>query len=101
MHHQQQRQHQQFQKQIEEKLRLLKQQPFRPPLDLPPEAEVLEGPCVRQDGSATSSPNTSPKTSNHSVYSNLSASDVGSCLSTEPEGGAKTQLYIYIFSQLG
>ncbi|ETE68960.1 Serine/threonine-protein kinase/endoribonuclease IRE1, partial [Ophiophagus hannah] len=85
MHHQQQRQHQQFQKQIEEKLQLLKQQPFRPPIDLPPET-LLEGPCVRQDGSATSSPNMSPKTSNHSGYSNLSASDVGSCLSTEPEG---------------
>ncbi|KAL7989623.1 hypothetical protein Chor_012289, partial [Crotalus horridus] len=90
MHHQQQ--HQQFQKQIEEKLQLLKQQPFRPPIDLPPEAELLEGSCVRQDGSATSSPSMSPKTSNHSAYSSLSASDVGSCLSTEPEGGAKTRL---------
>ncbi|XP_044305442.1 serine/threonine-protein kinase/endoribonuclease IRE1 isoform X1 [Varanus komodoensis] len=85
IHHQQQRQHQQFQKQLEEKIKLLKQQPFRPPIELPAEAEVLDGPCVRPDSSATSSPNLSPKASNHSAYSNVSASDVGSCISAEQE----------------
>ncbi|KAJ6656489.1 hypothetical protein lerEdw1_003777 [Lerista edwardsae] len=85
VHHQQQRQHQQFQKQLEEKIQLLQQQPFTPPIDLPPEAEFLDSPCVRMESSATSSPNVSPKASNHSAYSNVSASDVGSCLSTEQE----------------
>nr|XP_020638250.1 serine/threonine-protein kinase/endoribonuclease IRE1 [Pogona vitticeps] len=87
VHHQQQRQHQQFQRQLEEKIQLLKQQPFSPPTDLPPEGEFLDGSCVRPEGSATSSPNTSPKASNHSACSNVSASDVGSCLSTEQEEG--------------
>nr|XP_028568505.1 serine/threonine-protein kinase/endoribonuclease IRE1 [Podarcis muralis] len=85
VHNQQQRQHQQFQKQLEEKIQLLQQQPFNPPTDLPPEAEFLDGSCVRPESSATSSPNMSPKASNHSAYSNVSASDVGSCLSTEQE----------------
>ncbi|XP_061471498.1 serine/threonine-protein kinase/endoribonuclease IRE1 isoform X2 [Rhineura floridana] len=92
VHHQQQRQHQQFQKQLEEKIQLLQQQqPFSPPIDLPSEgAEFLDGSCIRPESSATSSPNMSPKASNHSAYSNVSASDVGSCLSTEQEEDENT-----------
>ncbi|XP_053153299.1 serine/threonine-protein kinase/endoribonuclease IRE1 isoform X1 [Hemicordylus capensis] len=82
VHHQQQRQHQQFQKQLEEKIQLLQQQPCNPPIDLPPESEFLDG---RPENSGTSSPNMSPKASNHSAYSNISVSDVGSCVSTEQE----------------
>ncbi|KAJ7317982.1 hypothetical protein JRQ81_004144 [Phrynocephalus forsythii] len=85
VHHQQQRQQQQFQRQLEEKIQMLKQQPFSPPTDLPPEGEFLDGSGIRPEGSATSSPNISPKASNHSAYSSVSASEVGSCLSTEQE----------------
>ncbi|KAH0629293.1 hypothetical protein JD844_011243 [Phrynosoma platyrhinos] len=82
--HQQQRQHQQFQRQLEEKIKSLKQQPFIPSTEHP-EGEFFDGSSTRPQGSATSSPNLSPKASNHSAYSNVSASDGGSCLSTEQE----------------
>uniref|UniRef100_A0A8D0L493 Serine/threonine-protein kinase/endoribonuclease IRE1 n=1 Tax=Sphenodon punctatus TaxID=8508 RepID=A0A8D0L493_SPHPU len=87
VHQQQQRQHQQFQKQLEEKIQLLQQQqlPFSPASDLPPEADFLDISCVRSESSATSTPNMSPRASNHSAYSNISASDAGSYLSTEQE----------------
>ncbi|XP_060619095.2 serine/threonine-protein kinase/endoribonuclease IRE1 [Anolis sagrei] len=94
VHHQQQRQHQHFQRQLEEKIQLLKQQPFSPALELPPEGESLEGPCTRPEGSATSSPNLSPKASNHSAYSNVSASDAGSYLSTEQEEDGSTSTIV-------
>ncbi|OXB64849.1 hypothetical protein ASZ78_006587 [Callipepla squamata] len=83
MHQQQQRQHQ-----LEEKIQLLQQQklPFRAPSDLPPE-DFLDTSCGQTDSSATSTPNMSPKASNHSAYSSISTSDVGSCLSTEQEEG--------------
>ncbi|OXB77043.1 UNVERIFIED_CONTAM: hypothetical protein H355_014865 [Colinus virginianus] len=83
MHQQQQRQHQ-----LEEKIQLLQQQklPFRAPSDLPPE-DFLDASCGQTDSSATSTPNMSPKASNHSAYSSISTSDVGSCLSTEQEEG--------------
>lgn len=96
MHHQQQRQHQQFQKQLEEKIQLLQHQPFTPAIDLPPEADFLDGSCARGESSATSTPNMSPKASNHSAYSNVSASDVGSGLSTEQEEGEKDDLIFLV-----
>nr|XP_033816601.1 serine/threonine-protein kinase/endoribonuclease IRE1 isoform X2 [Geotrypetes seraphini] len=88
VHHQQQLQHQQFQKQLEEKIQLLQQQntTFPSPGDMTQDAEFLDATCVRAEGSATSTPNISPKASNHSVPSNLSVSDVGSTVSTELEG---------------
>ncbi|NXX52722.1 ERN1 endoribonuclease, partial [Scopus umbretta] len=84
VHQQQQRQHQ-----LEEKIQLLQQQklPFRAPSDLPPEADFLDTSYGRTESSATSTPNMSPRASNHSAYSSISTSDVGSCLSTEHEEG--------------
>ncbi|XP_077184967.1 serine/threonine-protein kinase/endoribonuclease IRE1 [Paroedura picta] len=90
MHHQ--RQHQQFQKQLEEKIQLLQHQPFSPAIDLPPEADFSDGSCARAESSATSTPNMSPKASNHSAYSIVSASDVGSGLSTEQEEDGDTDV---------
>ncbi|NXA48556.1 ERN2 endoribonuclease, partial [Nothocercus julius] len=92
VHQQQQRQHQ-----LEEKIHLLQQQqqqqqqqlPFSAPSDLSAEADFLDASYVRTESSATSTPNLSPRASNHSAYSNISASDVGSCLSTEQEEGGK------------
>uniref|UniRef100_G1N759 Serine/threonine-protein kinase/endoribonuclease IRE1 n=1 Tax=Meleagris gallopavo TaxID=9103 RepID=G1N759_MELGA len=83
VHQQQQRQHQ-----LEEKIQLLQQQklPFRAPSDLPAE-DFLDTSYGQTDSSATSTPNMSPKASNHSAYSSISTSDVGSCLSTEQEEG--------------
>uniref|UniRef100_A0A8D0B6D6 Serine/threonine-protein kinase/endoribonuclease IRE1 n=1 Tax=Salvator merianae TaxID=96440 RepID=A0A8D0B6D6_SALMN len=85
IHHQQQ--HQQFQKQLEAKIQLLQQQPFSPSLDLLPETEFLDGSSVKPD-TTTSTPNMSPKASNHSAYSNVS--DAGSGLSTEQEEDGST-----------
>nr|XP_013808558.1 PREDICTED: serine/threonine-protein kinase/endoribonuclease IRE1 isoform X4 [Apteryx mantelli mantelli] len=84
VHQQQQRQHQ-----LEEKIQLLQQQqlPFSAPSDLSPEADFLDASYIRTESSATSTPNLSPRASNHSAYSNISTSDVGSCLSTEQEEG--------------
>ncbi|XP_061867068.1 serine/threonine-protein kinase/endoribonuclease IRE1 isoform X2 [Colius striatus] len=81
--------HQQQQQQLEEKMQLLQQEklPFRAPGDLPPEADFLDTSYGRTESSATSTPTVSPRASNHSAYSSISASDVGSCLSTEPEEG--------------
>uniref|UniRef100_A0A8C5R512 Serine/threonine-protein kinase/endoribonuclease IRE1 n=1 Tax=Leptobrachium leishanense TaxID=445787 RepID=A0A8C5R512_9ANUR len=64
---QQQLQHQQFQKQLEEKIQLLQMQQ------------------VTFQTSANSTPNVSPKASNHSLHSNMSTSEVGSIISTELE----------------
>ncbi|KQK81807.1 hypothetical protein AAES_77214 [Amazona aestiva] len=84
VHQQQQRQHQ-----LEEKIQLLQQQslPFRGPSEMPPEADFLDTSNARTESSAASTPNVSPRASNHSAYSNISTSDVGSCLSTEQEEG--------------
>uniref|UniRef100_A0A8C3QXU1 non-specific serine/threonine protein kinase n=1 Tax=Cyanoderma ruficeps TaxID=181631 RepID=A0A8C3QXU1_9PASS len=84
VHQQQQRQHQ-----LEEKIQLLQQQklPFGAPGDLPPEADFLDMSYGRTESSAASTPNLSPRASNHSAYSNISTSDVGSCFSTEQEEG--------------
>lgn len=86
VHQQQQRQHQ-----LEEKIQLLQQQklPFGAPGDLPSEADFLDMSYGRTESSAASTPNLSPRASNHSAYSNISTSDVGSCFSTEQEEGGK------------
>uniref|UniRef100_A0A8C3EBB3 Serine/threonine-protein kinase/endoribonuclease IRE1 n=1 Tax=Corvus moneduloides TaxID=1196302 RepID=A0A8C3EBB3_CORMO len=84
VHQQQQRQHQ-----LEEKIQLLQQQKlsFGAPSDLPPDADFLDTSYGRMESSGASTPNLSPRASNHSAYSNVSTSDVGSCLSTEQEEG--------------
>uniref|UniRef100_H3B8N1 Serine/threonine-protein kinase/endoribonuclease IRE1 n=1 Tax=Latimeria chalumnae TaxID=7897 RepID=H3B8N1_LATCH len=82
---QQQLQHQQFQKQLEEKIELLqRQQLILPPPHVSQEADFLDVSRARTESSTTSTPTTSPKASNHSIHSNLSASEVGSS-ATEQE----------------
>ncbi|XP_051996106.1 serine/threonine-protein kinase/endoribonuclease IRE1-like isoform X1 [Xyrauchen texanus] len=75
VHKQQQLQHQQFQQKMEEKLQLLQQQQliFHPPADLPPDADFLEVAHTRSESSAHSSPNVTPRASNHS---NMSLSEM-------------------------
>ncbi|XP_038613027.1 serine/threonine-protein kinase/endoribonuclease IRE1 isoform X2 [Tachyglossus aculeatus] len=76
MHRQQQQlQHQQFQKQLEEKIQLLQQQqlPFHPAGELAQDPDFLDvATCGQSESSATSSPNVSPRASNHSLHSNTS-----------------------------
>lgn len=72
------------------------QLPFSAPSDLPPEADFLDTSYVQTESSATSTPNVSPKASNHSAYSNLSGSDTGRCLSTEQEEGGNVNLTSFI-----
>uniref|UniRef100_A0AAY4BYX3 Serine/threonine-protein kinase/endoribonuclease IRE1 n=1 Tax=Denticeps clupeoides TaxID=299321 RepID=A0AAY4BYX3_9TELE len=75
---QQQRQHQLFQKQMEEKLEVLQRQQmvFQPPAELSPDdndfLEVAQG---RAESSTHSSPNLTPRASNHST---MSVSELGS-----------------------
>lgn len=85
MHKQQQLQHQQFQRQMEEKLELLQRQQlvFQPPSDLPPDADFLDVARVRTESSNNSSPSLTPRASNHS---NLSVPEQGSS-ALEPEDG--------------
>ncbi|XP_059804251.1 serine/threonine-protein kinase/endoribonuclease IRE1-like isoform X1 [Hypanus sabinus] len=82
---QQQRQHEQFQRHLEERLELMqkRQIAFRPPL-LGPESEFVEAPRLGTDSSCTNTPNASPRVSNHSMYSNHSISEFGSS-ATEQE----------------
>ncbi|KAM8824539.1 serine/threonine-protein kinase/endoribonuclease IRE1 isoform 1-T1 [Synchiropus picturatus] len=87
VHKQQQLQHQEFQRQMEERLELLqRQQPF-PPADmglaLTPDSDYLEVAHARSDCSDHSSPNVTPRASNHS---NLSVSELG-CSAAEHEDG--------------
>ncbi|MBV99046.1 Serine/threonine-protein kinase/endoribonuclease IRE1, partial [Eschrichtius robustus] len=73
---QRQLQHQQFQKELE-KIQLLQQQqlPFHPPGDVAAQdAELLDSCGQYSESSATSSPSTSPRVSNHSLHSSGSAS---------------------------
>lgn len=75
---QQQLQHQEFQRQMEERLELLqRQQPF-PTADmglaLAPDADYLDAAHIRSEGSDHSSPNVTPHASNHS---NMSLSEMG------------------------
>uniref|UniRef100_A0A8C9VF40 Serine/threonine-protein kinase/endoribonuclease IRE1 n=1 Tax=Scleropages formosus TaxID=113540 RepID=A0A8C9VF40_SCLFO len=83
VHKQQQLQHQQFQRQMEEKLELLQKQQlvFQPPTDLALEADFLD--AARAQGSSHSSPSLTPRASNHS---NLSASEIGSSANENEEG---------------
>uniref|UniRef100_A0A672H7C7 Serine/threonine-protein kinase/endoribonuclease IRE1 n=1 Tax=Salarias fasciatus TaxID=181472 RepID=A0A672H7C7_SALFA len=75
---QQQLQHQEFQRQMEERLELLqRQQPFPPAevaLGLAPDSDYLEVARIRSECSDHSSPNVTPRASNHS---NLSVSELG------------------------
>ncbi|KAJ8399645.1 hypothetical protein AAFF_G00407500 [Aldrovandia affinis] len=85
MHKQQQLQHQQFQRQMEEKLELLQRQQlvFQPPSDLPPDADFLDAARARTESSDNSSPSLTPRASNHS---NLSVPELTSA-ALEPEDG--------------
>lgn len=84
---QQQLQHQEFQRQMEERLELLqRQQPF-PTADLglalAPDADYLDASHLRSDGSDHSSPNVTPRASNHS---NMSLSESGGQLYDHDDG---------------
>ncbi len=85
-HKQQQLQHQQFQQQMEEKLQLLQQQQliFQLPSDLPPDTDFLEAAHTRSESSTHSSPNVTPRASNHS---NVSQSEIGHSANEHEEAG--------------
>ncbi|XP_060921675.1 serine/threonine-protein kinase/endoribonuclease IRE1-like isoform X2 [Labrus mixtus] len=87
VHKQQQLQHQEFQRQMEEKLELLqRQQPFPPSdlgLGLAPDSDYLEVARTRSECSDHSSPNVTPRASNHS---NLSVSELGSSANEHEDG---------------
>ncbi|XP_047211937.1 serine/threonine-protein kinase/endoribonuclease IRE1-like isoform X1 [Girardinichthys multiradiatus] len=87
VHKQQQLQHQEFQRQMEERLELLqRQQPFSPAevgLGLASDSDFLEVIRTRFDCSDHSSPNVTPRASNHS---NLSVSEVGSSTYEHEDG---------------
>uniref|UniRef100_A0A8C4F8U7 Serine/threonine-protein kinase/endoribonuclease IRE1 n=1 Tax=Dicentrarchus labrax TaxID=13489 RepID=A0A8C4F8U7_DICLA len=87
VHKQQQLQHQEFQRQMEERLELLqRQQPFPPAdvgLGLVPESDYLEVARTRSECSDHSSPNVTPRASNHS---NLSVSELGSSANEHEDG---------------
>ncbi|XP_066560366.1 serine/threonine-protein kinase/endoribonuclease IRE1 [Amia ocellicauda] len=91
MHKQQQLQHQQFQKQMEEKIELLqkRQLVFQPPLDLPQDSDFLDGVRLRGESSNNSSPCASPRASNHS---NLSVSEMGSSATEHEEGDEESSI---------
>uniref|UniRef100_A0A8C3AE32 Serine/threonine-protein kinase/endoribonuclease IRE1 n=1 Tax=Cyclopterus lumpus TaxID=8103 RepID=A0A8C3AE32_CYCLU len=84
VHKQQQLQHQEFQRQMEEKLeQLQRQQPFSTAdvgLGLTPDGDYLE---VAHTCSDHSSPNVTPRASNHS---NLSVSELGSSANEHEDG---------------
>ncbi|CAG11431.1 unnamed protein product, partial [Tetraodon nigroviridis] len=87
VHKQQQLQHQEFQRQMEEKLELLqRQQPFLSPdiaLGLAQDGDYLEVVRARSESSDHSSPNVTPRASNHS---NLSVSELGGSPYEREEG---------------
>lgn len=86
MQKQQQLQHQQFQRQMEEKLELLQRQQllFQPPGDLLPDGDFLEVTPGRAESSGQSSTNATPRASNHS---NLSHSEPGGSAAEHEDGG--------------
>ncbi|KAM3920835.1 serine/threonine-protein kinase/endoribonuclease IRE1 [Leptodactylus fuscus] len=96
MHQQQQLQHQQFQKQLEEKIQLLQMQhvTFQSPAEVTADGDYLDVAVVRGESSANSTPNMSPRASNHSMHSNLSTSEVGSVVSTEQEDADEEMIVI-------
>lgn len=84
VHRQQQLQHQEFQRQMEERLELLqRQQPFSP-ADVTPDGDYLDVTRTRSDCSDNSSPNVTPRASNHS---NLSVSELGTWTNETEDGG--------------
>uniref|UniRef100_A0A674NN03 Serine/threonine-protein kinase/endoribonuclease IRE1 n=1 Tax=Takifugu rubripes TaxID=31033 RepID=A0A674NN03_TAKRU len=87
VHKQQQLQHQEFQRQMEERLELLqRQQPFLSAdigLGLGQDSDYLEVVRARSESSDHSSPNVTPRASNHS---NLSVSEHGSSPYEHEEG---------------
>ncbi|KAL4593095.1 Serine/threonine-protein kinase/endoribonuclease IRE1-like, partial [Arapaima gigas] len=89
VHKQQQLQHQQFQRQMEEKLELLQKQQliFQPPSDLPLDTDFLD--AARVQSSNHSSPSLTPRASNHS---NLSASEIGSSTNEHEEGDEESNI---------
>ncbi|KAJ1129588.1 hypothetical protein NDU88_007955 [Pleurodeles waltl] len=95
---QQQLQNQQFQKQLEEKIQLLQQQnvPFIPITDVTHDLGFFDTSGARTESSAASTPNISPRASNHSVPSNVSVSEVGSTISSEQEDGDEDQNIVKI-----
>lgn len=78
---QQQLQHQQFQQQMEEKLHLLQRQHL---IFQPPDSDFLETAHIRSEGSSHSSPNITPRASNHS---NLSQSETVHSANEHEEAG--------------
>uniref|UniRef100_H2LYJ6 Serine/threonine-protein kinase/endoribonuclease IRE1 n=1 Tax=Oryzias latipes TaxID=8090 RepID=H2LYJ6_ORYLA len=83
VHRQQQLQHQEFQRQMEERLELLqRQQPFSP-ADVTPDGDYLDVTRTRSDCSDNSSPNVTPRASNHS---NLSVSELGTWTNETEDG---------------
>lgn len=88
VHRQQQLQHQEFQRQMEERLELLqRQQPFPSAdmgLGLVPDSDYLEVARARSESSDHSSPNVTPRASNHS---NMSMSEIGSSANEHEDGG--------------
>ncbi|KAF7698222.1 serine/threonine-protein kinase/endoribonuclease IRE1-like [Silurus meridionalis] len=85
MQKQQQLQHQQFQRQMEEKLELLQKQQllFQPPGDLLPDGDFLEVARGRAESSGQSSANATPRASNHS---NMSHSEPGGSAAEHEDG---------------
>ncbi|XP_064180323.1 serine/threonine-protein kinase/endoribonuclease IRE1-like isoform X2 [Anguilla rostrata] len=86
VHRQQQLQHQEFQRQMEEKLELLQRQQlvFQPPADLPPDADfLLDVARARAESSNNSSPSLTPRASNHS---DLSAPEPGGAGAEQDDG---------------
>ncbi|KAK7940337.1 hypothetical protein WMY93_003663 [Mugilogobius chulae] len=84
---QQQLQHQEFQRQMEERLELLqKQQPFPTSdlgLALSPDSDYLDAAHIRSECSDHSSPNVTPRASNHS---NMSVSEMGNSANEHDDG---------------
>ncbi|XP_035613836.2 serine/threonine-protein kinase/endoribonuclease IRE1-like isoform X1 [Oncorhynchus keta] len=80
VHKQQQLQHEQFQRQLDERLDLLRRQPFSPPgTDLP----LLAPDADSDHSSPNGTPNITPRTSNHS---NLSVPELGSSANEHEDG---------------
>ncbi|KAI1896757.1 hypothetical protein AGOR_G00098100 [Albula goreensis] len=86
MQKQQQLQHQEFQRQMEEKLELLQRQQlvFQPPADLSPDADYLDVARARTESSNNSSPSLTPRASNHS---DLSVPELGSPTAEQDDTG--------------
>ncbi|XP_042175159.1 LOW QUALITY PROTEIN: serine/threonine-protein kinase/endoribonuclease IRE1-like [Oncorhynchus tshawytscha] len=80
VHKQQQLQHEQFQRQLDERLDLLRRQPFSPPgTDLP----LLTPDADSDHSSPNGTPNITPRASNHS---NLSVPELGSSANEHEDG---------------